>query len=299
MRSLKLLALCATLAAFLLASAGSGQVGFGQGACTVTVSSGQSIEAAINNAPTNAVICLGAGTWQEDLTITRDGLTLLGQGPTKSIVIGALVIQVAGPFTVEGLSLGRAPTVSGGSNSCTVTLTPGQSIQPAIDGAAAGAVLCLGAGTYAEQITIQDKQLVLRGAGRDQTILDGSTISKTRQAGIEVAGRSQVSIDGLTVRNFAEKLQVAYFDGLYVHDGAQVTAEDSEFSGNSDNGIWVTGTARIRLINNVITTNGGYGIAVSGPNNILECRGNTLSGNGRGDFLNKSGDNEAVAQECR
>ncbi|HAZ27587.1 TPA: hypothetical protein DCY67_03070, partial [Candidatus Acetothermia bacterium] len=53
--------------------------------CTVFVQPGEAIQAAIDEAPAGAVICLGEGTWQENITITKP-LTLRGQGPEKTVI---------------------------------------------------------------------------------------------------------------------------------------------------------------------------------------------------------------------
>ena len=48
--------------------------------CTVQVVAGQSIQAAIDAAPTGATVCVGPGTYRENLLITKDGITLKGAG---------------------------------------------------------------------------------------------------------------------------------------------------------------------------------------------------------------------------
>ncbi|MBC7170691.1 SUMF1/EgtB/PvdO family nonheme iron enzyme, partial [Candidatus Bipolaricaulota bacterium] len=83
--------------------------------CSVTVYPGESIQSAIDAVSAGAVICLAEGSWQENLTITKDDLILRGQGPSRTIVIGSFLIQVAGQFTVESLALqssvgGAAPS---------------------------------------------------------------------------------------------------------------------------------------------------------------------------------------------
>jgi nitrous oxidase accessory protein NosD len=54
---------------------------------------------------------------------------------------------------------------------CTVTVKPGEFIQRAIDGAKAGAVVCLTAGEWEENIVIE-KSLTLRGE-KEKTVIDG------------------------------------------------------------------------------------------------------------------------------
>jgi hypothetical protein len=55
--------------------------------CTIQVVAGQSIQAAIDGAATGATVCVGPGTYRENLLIAKDGITLKGAGP------GATVLQ--------------------------------------------------------------------------------------------------------------------------------------------------------------------------------------------------------------
>jgi hypothetical protein len=47
---------------------------------------GQSIQAAIDGAATGATVCVGAGTYQENLLINKDGITLKGAGPEETVL---------------------------------------------------------------------------------------------------------------------------------------------------------------------------------------------------------------------
>jgi parallel beta-helix repeat protein len=75
--------------AFGISSAfGSGAgLAAGQGNCTVSVHVGQSIQAAIDGAQTGATVCVGPGTYQENLLIAKDGITLQGAGPEKTVLV--------------------------------------------------------------------------------------------------------------------------------------------------------------------------------------------------------------------
>ena len=55
--------------------------------CTVQVVAPQSIQAAIDAAPTGATVCVGPGTYQENLLINKDGITLKGEGPGRTVLI--------------------------------------------------------------------------------------------------------------------------------------------------------------------------------------------------------------------
>ena len=54
--------------------------------CTVQVVAPHSIQAAIDAAPTGATVCVGPGTYQENLLINKDGITLKGEGPGKTVL---------------------------------------------------------------------------------------------------------------------------------------------------------------------------------------------------------------------
>jgi Periplasmic copper-binding protein (NosD) len=64
--------------------------GVGRGApdpaCTVEVTTGHSIQDAINNAPSGATVCVGPGIYQENLLIAKDGITLKGAGPGMTVL---------------------------------------------------------------------------------------------------------------------------------------------------------------------------------------------------------------------
>jgi hypothetical protein len=55
-------------------------------ACTVEVTTGHSIQDAINSAPDGATVCVGPGIYYENLLINKDGITLKGAGPEKTIL---------------------------------------------------------------------------------------------------------------------------------------------------------------------------------------------------------------------
>ena len=55
-------------------------------ACTVQVLAGQSIQAALDGAPPGAVVCVGPGTYHENLLIAKDAITLQGAGPGTTVL---------------------------------------------------------------------------------------------------------------------------------------------------------------------------------------------------------------------
>src|SRR5258707_10763031 len=59
----------------------------GPGACTVQVHAGQSIQAALAGVAPGATVCVGPGTYNENLLIVTDGITLRGAGPGQTVLV--------------------------------------------------------------------------------------------------------------------------------------------------------------------------------------------------------------------
>jgi len=74
----------AALAGWLMLGASSAEAQ--HATCTVQVLAGQSIQAAIDGAPSGATVCVGPGTYQENLLIAKDGITLEGAGPGITVL---------------------------------------------------------------------------------------------------------------------------------------------------------------------------------------------------------------------
>ena len=75
------------------------------------VQPGQSIQAAIDAAPPGATIEVAPGTYQENLLIAKDGITLRGSGPGRTVLVppaqpalvcvfpeGLILVKVGRPF---------------------------------------------------------------------------------------------------------------------------------------------------------------------------------------------------------
>lgn len=104
---------------------------------------------------------------------------------------------------------GSAATTTGGGEvlpeGCDVQLTPGAddqtAVQEALITAEAGSTLCFAAGTFSftTELSLDVDGVTLRGAGRDQTILDFSA-QDTGANGMLIRGDA-VTVQDLTVRN--------------------------------------------------------------------------------------------------
>lgn len=127
-------------------------------------------------------------------------------------------------------------------------------------------------GIYRERLTIRDKAVYLRGAGIDETILDGSGFGDID--GITLRGEAKLTLEGFTVRNFRD-------DGLDAEGPIELTILKSAFIANKSNGLEIAhDKVRLRLQQSIVRENRNYGLWVLGIENIVECRENTISDNG-------------------
>ena len=83
----------------------------------IKVSPGDSIQAAIDSAGTYDTIKLAPGTYQESVTITKDGITLKGAGSDETViepasstpVCGGICVSNAADVTIKGLAVHGFP----------------------------------------------------------------------------------------------------------------------------------------------------------------------------------------------
>lgn len=126
-------------------------------------------------------------------------------------VLAAAIIAV--------LALTPAASAHGAPNhpdGAPAVLTPGDSIQAAIQAAPAGSTLTLGPGVFVEQLTI-NKSVTLVGAGAGLTILQPPSVLTPDYLGanhvITVGNGAQVDIEGLTVEVSLTCVAAPFSDG--------------------------------------------------------------------------------------
>ena len=126
-------------------------------------------------------------------------------------------------------------------------------IQKAVDAAGSGDIIRVAPGVYAENILIKSKSFGLRGAGKGQTVLQGS---------IEIYNSSQASIEGFTVKG----------GGIHVKN-SPVRITGNEISDSPGVGLWLEHCGGVVISDNEIRNNGQEGIVVDDSDGVI---GSTL-----------------------
>lgn len=208
------------------------------------------------------------------------------RGFLKLVALGTGLMLFAGGAS----SVGRASLAQG---DCTVIVQPGQSIQKTIDEAFAGAVICLTAGTFRENVKIE-KSLTLQGVTLDQTsiksrdagqpvvrvnsnveievLFKNLTLAESvpfstmqlcaREAwprlcpyGLQVEGKSKVTLNQVALSS--------NFSGGLAEDSAHVSFNDSQISNSRSSGFLVQGAACAQLRGSRISGSGASGLLVA------------------------------------
>ncbi len=160
---------------------------------------------------------------------------------------------------------------------CALVVLPDESLQEAIDKASLGATLCLESGVWREKLEIKAKTLLLKGVGKEETILDGLRFENVPCCvnGITVKENSQLSLENLSIRNFTangisvsdtsrlQLLNVYIFrneNGIRTQGSAHLEVDSSQIVGNRGVGILAAGSTQTTLQNALVAENGIGGL---------------------------------------
>ena len=125
-------------------------------------------------------------------------------------------------------------------------------IQAAVDRAKKGDLVLVSPGVYKESVTVATDGIVIRGANRNSTILDGEF---RRGNGVFVVGADGVAVENMTARNYTENgffwngvlgyrgsYLTAYRNGdygIYAYDSQYGQFDHSYASGSPDSGFYI------------------------------------------------------------
>ncbi len=279
--------------------------------CTVTLQPGESVQAAINEVPEGAVICLAEGTWEEHLDISKS-LTLRGQTEAATIQgyeWGVPVIRVTAPSGVEVAVVLEGLTVTGGTGPHGHGIRIEASAQAVIERSTVEGNERYGVGISGfAQATIENSiiqgnetGILLRQSA--QTTITGSTIWGNARWGIGLLGSAQAIIERSTVEgNGAYGIGIADFaqatidnatiqgneTGILMWQSAQTTITDSIIEGNRGDGIQMTDFARATIDNATVGGNEANGIYMRYSAHVIITRSTIGENAGYGMVLERS-----------
>lgn len=224
--------------------------------CTITVQAGASLQVALDEAPAGAVICLPAGTWTENVRVTKP-ITLQGEGPDKTILRSAQLaqpvlavgplIEPTGPVVLIGMALtsatGNCSDLGGCAHGLRVSGTATVEVERCAFSGNAGTGI-----TVRDEATVTVQKSVVRAnngygvliAGQARVRLVATTVSGNRSTGIWIADTAHLDLAQSTVTQCEAH-------GLWIRDQSTFTATDSTISSCDGHGLWVRDTASADL----------------------------------------------------
>ncbi|MBI1744809.1 right-handed parallel beta-helix repeat-containing protein [Candidatus Acetothermia bacterium] len=225
-----------------------------QTGCTVNVSAGSSLQSAIDNAASGAVVCLAAGTYKANLIVAKN-LTLRGagkdsQGQWKTIITGAErgkpVARIDSPQTLQV----TLDTLAITSAQATMDFPFCAQLDPAI---------CPNG---------------LQVSGKVRVLIQNSRIAENEFSGITIDDSAQVDIRDSSIEDNMD----IEFGGVVVRDDAQLTIVRTKISGNGIRGVLIAERAKATISQSQIEEHFNEGLWVR-DSAQLELRDSTIQEN--------------------
>lgn len=150
------------------------------------------------------------------------------------------------------------------TDGCDAVVTDGESVQSAVDDAAAGDEICVDVGTYSEHVRIDDSLTLRALSAAHSPVLDGSNADTI---GINVTDATEVHLKGLTVSGYEN-------EGVLVDNGTDVaitnlTIEDLD---TFDSAIQLTDATNVTVSDSTLRRNGDVGVAAMSSTNVTISR---------------------------
>ncbi len=290
------------------------------GAYTITVEPGDSIQAAIDTAPEGAVVCMGEGVWEENLLITTN-LTLRGQGPGRTVLRAR---ETDRPVVWISPSPWRQ-LVEVSVEELTVTGARGSFDRSAIlveEDARATIVTCnisgneWGVGLWGMARATLVNCTISQNSSYGIWILEDAraTIINTdisqNECAIWLTHSAQVTISECTIAdNSFTGIQLEASSraavtessisgsevGIWLVDSAEADISNCRIFGNSWYGVWIVASAKALISGSEVLENTDVGVSAEDVSRVRNVS-STISRNGVG--LQVKGSADAVIMDC-
>jgi len=233
-------------------------------------------------------------------------------------VIATIRRKAAAAVISSGLVAGAFVAQAAPAGAATFTVSPGQSIQAAIDAAPAGSTIVVRPGTYHENVTITKNNIRLLGTP-GKTILKPTGNDPTggcafpggengdgplENVGICVIGNFDFStftlissvrgvrVTGFTVRDFPSQ-------GIFIIGGQSTVVQNNTFVDNGAYGVFANTSTNTSILNNTASGSGEAGVYVGdSPDARANIQGNNVFDNGFGIFIRSASNGTVTANKA-